>query len=780
MMSEQEEPTPAGKEWAPGVRANRVTVTGDSVVAGNSTRPPTRVMALVSAYQALGWKLFPVHSWWGDGCSCRRGERCREPAKHPVAHLAPNGVKNATNMIHILNEWFGGAEQWNIGLACGRDSGVVAVDIDPRHNGDTSWTMWTFENKVIIPTTRRSITGGGGSHLFFSYVEGLINRNNVLRGVDFKTDGGYVILPPSSHASGREYEWPDDATTTHPLAAMPPALIDLISTSRGSGGSGERLPDPKSILAGVPEGKRDDVLFRWGCQLRRLLGDDARDLITHLVVSAAASCQPPLPEDQALKCVEQAYKQDHTDGGEALGPDSIRQSHGGNGVRFARRFGSEVLYVAGVGWYGWDATVWTPRQEVEVEALAKQIVDDLYEQVRAPGLDSRDKGRASRWAVQSDSPAGVAGMLKMARSDTGLLRYPSDLNTDPLKLATANGVVDLRTGELMKLSRHDLITNRSPLPYDAAHPRPRWEAFVKWAMCGDDELVAFLQRLAGYSITGLFTEHVFPVMLGPGGNGKNTFVETLISVLGSLSEFPFPADAITTRDTDDKRTALLFGKRLAVISETNKRVEINSATLKSYTGDGQLLGKRLYQDPFTFTSTHTLWFMSNHRPKITDDSDGIWRRVLLVPWQAKVAEQEKVPRYHELLLREEGPGIVAWLVEGALRYLRDGLMVPSSIRAASEEYRKAEDVLGEFMADCLVVGQEHTISRAQLNAAYDGWCFENNIPPRERAGIRDLIDSIGLRVSINPNCRIGAGPRVIRGIGLLPSQAMSWPGVLPS
>ncbi len=445
------------------------------------------------------------------------------------------------------------------------------------------------------------------------------------------------------------------------------------------------------------------VLSRLACRLRRQLGDQNR-AVEVLILHAAANCSPPFPEDEALRKVEQAFKQDHSDSGDTTHVDGFRKSHGGNSIRFARKFGHKIIYVAGPGWYAWNGSVWRRCESVDVERIAKDVVEDLYDLARHPELTGPDRTKTFTFASRTDGPHGIESMIKMARSDEGLLRWPDELDADPYKFAVKNGIVDLRTGKLIASSRFDLITSRSRYDFNPATPTPRWSAFLNWAMVGDQAMISFLQQLAGLSMIGAAPEHIMPVMLGSGRNGKNTFVETLTSILGDYAMFPFPTGALTSANMDPQATARLFGKRLAVASEANKRVPLNSAVINSYTGDGQLLAKFLYKDTFTFQTTHLLMLVANNRPKVTDTNDGIWSRLKLINWSAKIGDHEKIPRYHELMLQEEGPGIVAWCVAGAMDYLTNGLRVPPKVTEASDAYRRVEDVNGSFIEDCVVAG----------------------------------------------------------------------------
>lgn len=257
------------------------------------------------ACSARGWAVLPIHSVEQGRCSCGRAD-CNAPGKHP---RLKNGVKEASSELAQIEFWLGQYPGANWALATGKRSGVWVLDIDVRENGQANLEAWVAERQVTVPKTRVVRSGGGGLHYYFDAADHLTptrNRVNWLPGVDVRSDGGYVLLPGSSHVSGARYAVERDIEPTH----APHQLVDDIA-SRGA------LPHPAAVpsdglIGGVGEGHRDDYVFRTACKLRRLLGDD-RAAVTLLTLQAAANCTPPFPERDALVKVESAFSQDHSD-----------------------------------------------------------------------------------------------------------------------------------------------------------------------------------------------------------------------------------------------------------------------------------------------------------------------------------------------------------------------------------------------------------------------------------------------------------------------------------
>lgn len=277
-------------------------------------------------YIARGWPIFPCHSIERGRCTCNLKENCHDPGKHP---LTQHGFKDATTDPIMISAWMKKWPNANWALRTGPESGFTVIDIDPRHDGFESITQLQ-QSRGSLPDTLRSATGGGGRHLLYMQPLGfkIPSVRGWLPGVDIKSDGGYVILPEGRHKSGVPYRWIN--LDVMPPTELPADIAKMILDRPGasSNGMGSDLADTATILQGVPEGERDDTLFRWACRLRRQLGDDGRRIVELAILDAAANCVPPFPPDQALRKVEQAWKQDHSD----RVPDSRRLVAGGDFV----------------------------------------------------------------------------------------------------------------------------------------------------------------------------------------------------------------------------------------------------------------------------------------------------------------------------------------------------------------------------------------------------------------------------------------------------------------
>ena len=289
-----------------------------------------------------------------------------------------------------------------------------------------------------------------------------------------------------------------------------------------------------------------------------------------------------------------------------------------------------------------------------------------------------------------------------------------------------NGTLDLQTGRLLKHDRADLLTKRIEVKYDSNAECPRWLAFLNRIMDGDQELILFLQRAVGYTLTGGVAEQCLFFMLGTGRNGKSTFIETLLALLGDYGQ-KAPTEMLMFKGNGGgipNDLARLPGARLVVAAEVEQGRRLAESTVKDLTGGDTITARFLRQEFFDFTPTHKVWMYGNHKPVIKGTDEGIWRRIHLIPFAVQIPVSEQDPNL-KAKLAEELPGILAWAVRGCLDWQKHGLSVPESVKEATADYRAEMDVVSAFIEECCTTGQNHYAKWKELYAAYTDWCNVN-------------------------------------------------------
>jgi putative DNA primase/helicase len=405
-------------------------------------------------------------------------------------------------------------------------------------------------------------------------------------------------------------------------------------------------------------------------------------------------------------------------------PRGTRLSDTGNAERFVMQHGADLRYC-----YRWNAwicftgTHWRKDESGEVERRAKATVKHMLAEAFA-ATDGGDRDRLAKHALRSDHKARIQAMIDLARSEPGIAIAPEDFDVDEMLLTVRNGTIDLRTGQIREHRREDYITKRVPCAYDPAAKYERFAAFLVHILASDADLIGFLQRAVGYTLTGSIREHCFFLLHGGGANGKSTLLEVLRKLLGDLAT---NADFATFLERKSERgprdLARFFGARLVTAIESNEGRRFDESALKSITGGDTITACEIYEKSFEFTPTFKIWLAANHRPVVRGTDGGMWRRIRLIPFQVDIPESEWDKELKTKLLAEL-PGILRWAVEGCLAWQRDGLGSPERVASATAAYRAEMDVLGDFLRDRCEVGRGFTVSASALYAAYKAWAAD--------------------------------------------------------
>jgi len=450
-----------------------------------------------------------------------------------------------------------------------------------------------------------------------------------------------------------------------------------------------------------------------------------------------------------------------------LDPDALGAEEGGepgkrsltdtgNGRRLVDSFGPAIRYTPGLGWFHWDGGYWKPDVEnLEMRELSKKVAPIVASEV-VHYLDDADKqSEVIRWAQQAKSNSRINGAIESATSDPRVQVGVDAWDSDETLLGVANGVIDLRTGELLR-GRPDLyITRRAPVAYNPGIRNVRWEQFIDFATGGDKEMQEWLQKAAGYSLTGLRTYDIMFLVYGPPGSGKNTMVEALVKAMGT-SQYAWPLDSSILAQGDGQahgsdlyHWAELRGRRLVWVDELPESERMKENSVKKLTGSSEISARSPGEKPFTFQSRAKLWITTNHRPIINDDA--MWRRIRPIP-MTKVPENPDPDLKHYLFDPEGGlPAVLSWAVEGAIKLLgssaRDALGWCSVVSEAAEIYRKNEDRIGFFLLEETKELEGATTPVKSLYAVYRVWSEERGEKPMTQIAFQRKLAERGLEIN---------------------------------
>lgn len=403
----------------------------------------------------------------------------------------------------------------------------------------------------------------------------------------------------------------------------------------------------------------------------------------------------------------------------------------GNSRRLARRYGENLRFcVLWNAWMLWDGTRWVrDARGVVVRAAAYTVLAIRAEVASVQGSDedaAEQRKAILAWSVRSESSVRINSMIELARSHDKIAVLPDAFDRDPCRINFPNGTFDVRFGGTYAHRRAHMITKCAGAPYDPCERAPRWERFLSEIMCGDAECVSFLQRAVGYSLLGDTSEHVMFVLHGCGANGKSVFLETLLHAFGDYASTT-PFETFLASDQGSKGSgaanpslASLVGRRLVVASEVSDGRRLDEGTVKSVTGGDAIRVRDLYEKEFTYTPAFKLWLACNHKPQIRGTDDGIWRRIRLIPFEAKFSGASKDLKLLDKL-KAEASGILAWAIRGAMEWRKTGLRPPDSVTKATDDYRAESDKLGSFLEECCEVHPGDNNYRVQASSLFDAY-----------------------------------------------------------
>ena len=378
-------------------------------------------------------------------------------------------------------------------------------------------------------------------------------------------------------------------------------------------------------------------------------------------------------------------------------------------------------------WLLWQEHWWAEDGEQTVMRLAKQAARHRYSLApHAPNEDERK--REAKWALDSESRYRLDAALKLAQAEP-VLADTQDWDSNPWLLGVANGVVNLHTGKLRAGEQSDRITLHTDVAFDPSARCALWEQTVSEIFERIADVIGFVHRAVGYSLTGDTSEQCVFLCYGEGANGKSTFLETLRAVFGEYARnLPFSAFELRSRSNIPNDIATLPARRLVTAIETGDATRLNEARLKALTGCDTITARQLYKEHFEFRPAAEFWLAFNHKPRVADDSLGFWRRVRLIPFLRRFDDSEADKGLPDKL-RGEAPGILAWTVRGCLAWQADGLGMPSAVKAATQAYREESDPLSEFLDEECIIDPKARATVADIWFAYNYWAQQDN---RER------------------------------------------------
>jgi putative DNA primase/helicase len=440
-----------------------------------------------------------------------------------------------------------------------------------------------------------------------------------------------------------------------------------------------------------------------------------------------------------------------------------------NAQRIHREFGRDLLHVPGMGWLAWRGDHWAPDEpfakrcslrlgwiiageasELASKAGALDPEGKRFLKGEGAGQEETRARKACQLQAQSDALRAWAVEVErrgsripraLAFAQAYLSKRANELDTNGWLLPCVNGVLDLKTGQLREHRRSDFYTAALGIAYDPKAKAPTWTRFLGEVFAENQTLIDYIQRAAGYCLTGEVGEHVLFILYGTGSNGKSTFLSALQAVFGPFMRPAAPGLLMATQsERHPADIADIRGARLVTAVENAEGRSFDEERVKWLTGGDRLKARMMRQDFFEFDPTAKFWLATNHKPVVRGGDYGVWWRIHLIPFTVTLLPENKDTAL-PAKLAAEAPGILAWLVEGCREWQRIGLAPSAEVLAATEEYRSEMDTIGQFVVERLVEDCRATVAGKEVYSAYRAWCDENGLRPASQQALgRKLVE----------------------------------------
>ena len=400
----------------------------------------------------------------------------------------------------------------------------------------------------------------------------------------------------------------------------------------------------------------------------------------------------------------------------------------GNAKRLVSMYGHNIRfsYIKN-SWYYWNGKVWQEDETGEINRLADKTVEAMYtEAIKLSDQDKRDK--LLKHASKNRSIAGRKAMIEGAKHLQGIPVTTADFDKDVWLLNLQNGVFDLKSGTLHPHNPDFMITQISNASFNPSATCPRWLNYLDKVTNGNAELIRYMQKAVGYSLTGNTGEECLFILYGTGRNGKGTFAETLLHLLGSYARTA-QVDSLMIKSVSANSAnpdiARLKGARVVNAAEPQKNARLNESLIKQLTGGDTVTARFLYGKEFEYRPEFKLWINTNYKPQISGNDDGIWSRVKLIPFSVYIPPEKRDPHLKDYLREREIDGILNWALEGLKLWQKEGLEMPETMKSATMDYRSEMDVMQKFLNECTKEKYNSSVRAIDLYKVYAEWCAEN-------------------------------------------------------
>ena len=540
----------------------------------------------------------------------------------------------------------------------------------------------------------------------------------------------------------------------------------------------------------IPQGQRNSTLSRMAAKLVKRFGVTEESYQKFL--EKAAECEPPLPDEEletiwnsACKFGKKVAKQEGYVAPEAYGKQSLIPddfSDVGEARTFVEQYADEVAFTVATDYLRYNGTYWEESEHAVTLAMmehtdvqlaeAEKQVEAALQNLEHLGIpreaaihggkkfrDSLDEAQTAAYQQYQYYSTFQAFVMKYrnVRNMTNaldaakpiVLHNPEALDSNPMLLNTPGGTYYLPEGlnGWKPTDPADLLTKvTAVVPSDAG--KDLWEDALQLFFCGDQSLIDYVQMICGLCIVGKVYLEAMIIAYGDGRNGKSTFWNVIYKVLGSYSG-NISADALTVNCKRNVKPEMaeLKGKRMIIAAELQEGMRLNTSVVKQLCSTDPIFAEKKFKAPFHFEPSHTLVLYTNHLPQVGASDDGTWRRLIVIPFHAKIQGSKDIKNYTQHLVDNAGGAVLSWLIEGARKVIAANYQItrPQCVLDAIGSYREGNDWLGNFINECCIVNKSYQEKSGELYNNYREYCIENGEYIRSTSDFYAALEQAGYK-----------------------------------
>lgn len=543
----------------------------------------------------------------------------------------------------------------------------------------------------------------------------------------------------------------------------------------------------------IPEGRRNSTLSRFAGRVVKRYGATEK---AHLIfLDEAKKCEPPLEDEElttiwnsAMKFARKVQNQegyiDPDDFNNVFARASLKPSDFsdiGQAKVLVREYGDELCYTDATDYLRFNGEYWVESKQLAVGAMEEfldlQLADAMDEvertlEVLTAGGVSKDVvkagGKKFEKTLEGEQLEAYRAYLAAVDYRTFVLKRRdmkyvtsalqaakpmlaisvSDLDRDEFLLNTPGATYNLKDGlsGAYNPAARDYITKQTSVsPGEVG--KQLWLDALDTFFCKDHELIDYVQQIVGLSAIGKVYVEALIISYGDGRNGKSTFWNTISRVLGTYSG-SISADALTVgcKRNVKPEMAELKGKRLIIAAELEEGMRLNTSVIKQLCSTDEVTAEKKYKDPFKYVPSHTLVLYTNHLPRVGANDEGTWRRLIVIPFNAKIEGNSDIKNYTDYLVQKAGPYVLSWIIEGAQKVIANKfkLKLPSCVKDAIEHYRADNDWLGAFLDECCELDPSYKQKSGEFYQEYRAYCLRTGEYARSTTDFYTALEIAGL------------------------------------